>query len=469
MNTPSSFASAFYMAGREGSPAHRIDSLKDVVAGQFEAVDPSVQIHKTDYFNHSVVPDLVLNWRGDRARFVYIRADEEPPELAASIGRLPEDRSVIYSPDLPRALDSALAGVSREHEALVTQPSSLEQLAESRSSTPTRLLAHGVLNAGVGLLDLEAAGTAIRATEDAFAGATSGDGDSVSRAAAVWKGLLSDEYSTRLARLVQALWEGSGNQSLKFPLPDLLSGTLTDEDLQYLLNEVEDPGKDFWARIGWSVTSEQIARLELEDNSRAGYQSLMGALRERLLVKAVRYAGYEQSIFDESAAPDGHWSRSNGCLVFTGWGWNAFLAPSRVNQLPVEDERYPGLTPRDLAKRAEHANRPIMDVRSANSKLITTIEGSSGALDVGDINRIVETTTGLVSMATVRSSDGGRLACDFETRTGTGKTSSKFSVGSILRDSVFLLNQIPDDHVDEIRDALAWDAEVPMLPSHDGT
>lgn len=52
-----------------------IGGVKAAVAREFEALDPTVKIKTTDYFNHTFAPDLELSWPDERKhnRFVYLR------------------------------------------------------------------------------------------------------------------------------------------------------------------------------------------------------------------------------------------------------------------------------------------------------------------------------------------------------------------------------------------------------------
>lgn len=52
-----------------------IGGVKTAVAREFEALDPTVRIKTTDYFNHTFAPDLELSWPDERKhnRFVYLR------------------------------------------------------------------------------------------------------------------------------------------------------------------------------------------------------------------------------------------------------------------------------------------------------------------------------------------------------------------------------------------------------------
>lgn len=51
-----------------------IDRVKSVVRDQLLALDPSIQVEDTKYFNHSAVPDFIASWPGERGqRRVYLR------------------------------------------------------------------------------------------------------------------------------------------------------------------------------------------------------------------------------------------------------------------------------------------------------------------------------------------------------------------------------------------------------------
>lgn len=45
-------------------PADLIAGVKDAVTDELLAVDPELEVQRTQYFNHTYVPDLVLAWKG---------------------------------------------------------------------------------------------------------------------------------------------------------------------------------------------------------------------------------------------------------------------------------------------------------------------------------------------------------------------------------------------------------------------
>src|ERR1035437_5887928 len=69
------FRSALAAAGEGRDPSSRVLIIKRAVANEPRAADPAVQVHFTDYFNHSFAPDLLLEWpHENRPRFLFVRS-----------------------------------------------------------------------------------------------------------------------------------------------------------------------------------------------------------------------------------------------------------------------------------------------------------------------------------------------------------------------------------------------------------
>lgn len=75
--------------------------VKDIVARHLRRMDPGATVTKTEFFNHTHVPDMVLEWpsrpRTPR-RFIYLRTTSDQRELEDDLHRLPRaDRPVLLA------------------------------------------------------------------------------------------------------------------------------------------------------------------------------------------------------------------------------------------------------------------------------------------------------------------------------------------------------------------------------------
>src|SRR6202042_913538 len=109
------------------------DTVRQVVINQIRELDPQAMPRATGYFNHSWVPDLMIRWRDETDRSVFLRFDVARPGFLEDLRfaddarspafldiAQPELRGQLGSIDQPArrpALDSTDAMVT-EHQAL---------------------------------------------------------------------------------------------------------------------------------------------------------------------------------------------------------------------------------------------------------------------------------------------------------------------------------------------------------------
>lgn len=428
MTSNSSFETEIAVAGGSGDADDRIEGIKTAVARQIRATDPSVEAKFTDYFNHLAVPDLVLRWKQENAsRPVFIRTHSEPRWLQADLKSFTTKDAVVYA-----TTSLELSEPNVPSTTLLAAPAGLEALsARRKTSSSARLLSHAVIRGGAGVVDRGTAENASDVTSAGFDGASDLSRTQVAAAANLWSGLLSRSEATRMVRVLQAVWEGSGGTLADFPSPVSLSGNLSDSDLIYLLTELPDADTEFWSRAAWSVTSEQLARLPLEEPAQAALQVLMQAQMGRMAVKALRIF-HEDARLDESTI-ELRWLTSRGCIVLRGSDWAGYFAPTSQTELPAI-EPYDGVSVSTARQRASRVGRRITDVRLRDAKSSITWEslGAESVLDNVGFTQLAVSTNATLEQATVAMSDGRHLICDFTTQTALGKTSARFTVDDLI-------------------------------------
>jgi hypothetical protein len=76
----------------------RISIIKHAVRNEVSAVDPVVEAHFTDYFNHSIAPDMVLRWPGEgRERFLFVRPTGDPGWLLNDLRLISDFHPLVFS------------------------------------------------------------------------------------------------------------------------------------------------------------------------------------------------------------------------------------------------------------------------------------------------------------------------------------------------------------------------------------
>lgn len=149
------FGAALRHAMEYDSPDRRIDSLKTSVSNILRSGDPSIRVKKTEYFNHTFAPDLVLTWPDEKQeRLVFLRTNPNPEWLAADLRIIAPSHPIMFTLD-----DSGLEHRVGAHEnlvtaakaahALVTDPDAIEEFVSPHAPI-TSLLTNAVIRGGRG-------------------------------------------------------------------------------------------------------------------------------------------------------------------------------------------------------------------------------------------------------------------------------------------------------------------------------
>lgn len=70
--------------------------IKQLLCDEFARADPSAQIHRTEYFNHTYLPDVVLDWPAGDRREVFVRFVTSPERLIADSNRLGAAGPILF-------------------------------------------------------------------------------------------------------------------------------------------------------------------------------------------------------------------------------------------------------------------------------------------------------------------------------------------------------------------------------------
>ncbi|WP_381092604.1 hypothetical protein, partial [Streptomyces caeni] len=230
--------------------------VKDIVARHLRRMDPGATITKTEFFNHTHVPDMVLEWPGrprTSRRFIYLRTTSDQRELEDDLQRLPRaDRPVLLAlGQLPTERQQGdLPSLPGSSTALLLDASALGALqpADDSPGIP-RLVSRSVLEGGRGTLDKAATeeflNTVVQGAEAARAGERVPTRDAVNALTARMTTDVADRMSTFLA----ALWQGGGSTLASFPAPQRGVGHLDETALMYLLESEDITDSAFWNRV----------------------------------------------------------------------------------------------------------------------------------------------------------------------------------------------------------------------------
>ncbi|HUB39992.1 MAG TPA: hypothetical protein VMA72_14165 [Streptosporangiaceae bacterium] len=452
--TATEFHRAMVSAKDYDNPDDRIAIIKRAVTSEVRAADPTVQPRFTEYFNHSIAPDIVLQWPNEnRERLLFVRPTAHADWLLNDMRFLSKHRPLVFAlEDLASSqaidrTDNAVQSLGRaatEAGTWITDSTGTEAIASVRQQSPTlALLSQALVRGGRGISGSEEIQDLTDATEAGFAGASRLSSDETASAVRAIERHLEPDQSGRLTRLLRAVWEAHGGDQAQFP-PTATVGNLTADDLSFLLKTATEGSPDFWRRIGRAVSTEMLGQTQVDDPS-AGLQVLMSTNLEVLQAKGVRLLYEPLRLAESEQVP--RWLVSKGCLALRGRNWTAYVAARRTEEFPPSDPPQP-LDLATLRRRAQEGPTRITQVRIGQGErefIYESMEGGNvlghpglakAALDLGvsDIQGVVAAIPG-----------GGNVNVDFSTNTAAGPTSATFLLGALMRFALPLLSDLAPD------------------------
>ena len=92
------FRRAIDAARQHDEPAGRIAVVKRAVGNEIISADPAVRVRFTDYFNHSLAPDLILEWPNEhRQRYLFVRPMGSNAWLLNDVRLVASQRPVVFA------------------------------------------------------------------------------------------------------------------------------------------------------------------------------------------------------------------------------------------------------------------------------------------------------------------------------------------------------------------------------------
>lgn len=468
----SEFRSALEAARQHDDPDNRIRVIKQAVTTEISTLDPTARPRFTEYFNHSVAPDIVLEWPNEnRERLLFVRPTGRASRLLGDMQFLRPHRPLVFTlEDLDTPLDDdtfittrdALEEAASTAGTWITDSSGTEAMSRVRRQSPTLgLLSQALVRGGRGVSNGDEISRLSNETEAGFTGASNLSTVATRTAVEAIEGHLDEDQSGRLTRLLRAVWEAHGGDSASFPSTSSL-GELTEDDLSYLLETTSEGSTDFWYRIGRAVDTAMLGRLQIGDPS-SNLQALIRESLENLRAKGVRLL-YEPFRINESEDTP-RWLVSRGCLALRGINWTAYIAARLVEEFPPPDHAE-ALDLPNLRERAGKNPVTITQVRLRRGGRELSYESKDGGnvlshpglskaaedLNVNDIEGVVVAVPG-----------GGNVEIEFSTNTAVGPTSSMFPLGALMRSVLPLLADFSQSEYSALRSTLQGTGYQPSL------
>lgn len=239
--------------------------VKQLLCDELARVDPTAAIHRTEYFNHTYLPDVVLDWDAAGSREVFLRFVSAPTRLLADVDRIGVGGPVIFDlshaarqrevDDSPSASSAVQEASERSPELLITDSEATPHVRPKNAKNMLeRLVVGNLLRSGHGNLDESTASSAVTTSRAGYGGAIATDPDRVRAVVAVGQQVLDQDTERRVARTLQLLWWVGGGAPEEFPIsvPDDME--LNPSDTHDFLRSVfkgeqviEDDA--FWSRL----------------------------------------------------------------------------------------------------------------------------------------------------------------------------------------------------------------------------
>jgi hypothetical protein len=461
------FQEAITAAGRMQDASSMITAVKRAVASEIRSADPSASVTFTDYFNHTFVPDIVLRWPTEnRERLVYVRPNPDRQWLLNGIAYVSAHKPVVFtledlaSADRAPALEESrrkLADEALATDTWITDPSGVAAVSSVRGKQPyLGLLSQALIRGGRGVSGHAEMTDLTEKTEAGFTASRELSEPGTRRAVQAIENNLDAEQSGRLTRVLRALWEGHGGTASRFPAASSV-GTLTDDDLSYLLSATEQAPADFWRRIGRTLTTAQLGRLLVADPS-GNLQALVSSNLDSLQARGLRVVDEPFRLGESDDVP--RWVVARGCLALRGLNWTAYVAARRIEEMPPPDDaRVPDLP--ELRRRATAGRAAITQVQLGRNDRAVTYESKDGT-DVLEDPGLQQAAADLKVTAVekaVAAIEGDRsVGIDFAQKTAIGPTSAIFPLGPLMHSVLPLISDLGEEELGTLHTALesAW-------------
>ncbi|GAA4413813.1 hypothetical protein ACFQV2_37070 [Actinokineospora soli] len=434
-------------AGRIGhalelsQPQAAIDGVKAAVTDELKALDPKIEVVRTDYFNHTYIPDLVIRWPRESStfeRYVYLRSNSDIDYLAEEVGIVSENKPIVFGLDtFPAAGPTSpemrrLSQSLRHSDTLVTDADSLSVFARNDSSRFRQLTSSAITKGGRGVIDEQTATSASEDLDAGFDGAMRVDRESTSRGVSTLDLLLAPQFSNRISRLLQAIWVGAGGRLEDYPGKTSLTAEISDDSLQFLFDlDVEIVNAEFWGRVGRFVELEQLSRLLLPNGS-SNFTRFMKVNHNNMWARCCRLSMRHATLDrDEN---DRFWFIDNGNVGLNVGNHAVYVAQKTDKLGNVQPVGSDAISVAALKKRAR--NLVVRDAEFYSGKLTVRFSSDDGQGLLAD-DQLDTLVSQLDDGAAVKKIEvtlpGGRhMTFDFGISTSTGRTQTRLAIKEIV-------------------------------------
>ncbi|WP_157777240.1 tetratricopeptide repeat protein [Nocardia terpenica] len=437
--------------------------VKQIVSESLSAADPAVRVVWTQYFNHTYIPDLVLEWPSrsvSASRRVYLRPTQNPLRIEMDVRENSASGPIfIHLADLSAERDESgesglevLSSVAHSTQSLVTEVEAFERLSTNSTGPGSNLLPSSVIRGGRGLLEAEQATETATIVSRGFAGAMAADPESTALALGVIGDILDPSIATEISTVLETMWIASGGAPLEYPgQVQALGLSISPQRLESLLQSVSADETEFWLSIGRGVTFESFESLHLTGEQKA-LQVIMRTALPNILVRTCRIT---ETVRVGQKVDSMIWQVERGNLSLRGAGRQAWVG-RRVGDLPrqwsYEMDRRP--SPQILVSRSDSSGIPISAVEAVGGGRTITYR-SSGNSDIRQDDFVTYLESMLGSESVVKRAvpllEGGKpVTVDFTTNTAFGGPSARINAASLIWGTWCMIYDLTESEHDEL-------------------
>jgi hypothetical protein len=419
------------------SPDAIVSGVKGVVSDEIKKLNPEASVTYTDYFNHTYIPDLVMEWstpNGKEVRPVYLRSSLRPARAADDVRGLAARAPVVLSlaPGVdPQPFERVRREVQSAPRVMVTDIATVANLANDNTPVAAHVADMDRLPSAplmsLAKANLLRGGRGVIAQPELTRLTTAADLDPAEQLTderlaefrAVAREYFSDDASVRLRRASDVLRFGL------VPGQDVeprFEGRLSDSELRvlipYLLARDEvTRSSEFWGYIG--------SMMELEDLEEL-WSTLPGVDITPLVIASLeRWRGKRAQLgINSDHDPDEptdepYWQLRSKMLSADVGPWRIFIASDgrRLKGRPS------GETPSwsELQEPARDFALESVDLKGYSRRVLVSAEASTNVYeDVATIHSSIDDDFKVATLTVLADGDEP-VDVDFEGMTATGR------------------------------------------------
>jgi hypothetical protein len=441
------------------SPDHSISRVKNVVAAELKALDASVDISSTDYFNHTFVPDFVLTWPDKSERHVFLRLSYDKGALADDVALIDRHDPFVFglTPGESTKGDESVATAIANTGGMFAEPDALEALVARKPRDSTaKMLSNAIVQGGRGSFVGDSTTELAETVSRGFAAASNAEVSGTALAVDAMSARLGTQQAHRMTRVLQAVWEGHAGTYSTFPGASAeLSGRLDHESLNYLLTYMDTDDKDFWRRVGRQIQLVDLEQVDFESTN-TNVQRLINSNLDVLRARATQLIDDPLELTGLERDGEFAWSKRRGRVTFEGPGFFMFVGASKKDINRTAPATKQPISVESFVERAQDSELVEVKLQAASEEM--ALYNRDEKIDAARLHGFAEQLSSTPSVVqTVVTTRTGRITVDLESLSAAGITKSNVLMADLLSHSLPLVRTLPREVRDSLRQYLEYE------------